>query len=269
MTSEIIFDIGRPLIMAHRGNPTAAPENTILAMEKAIEVGIDLLETDVRMTRDDELVLFHDDTLERTTGSKGAITDYTLDELLEIDAGAYFTTDGGETFPFRGMGLKIVTLRAAFDRFPEIRFNLDIKDTAPKAPSLLADIIREYDREDSVIVGSFHSPQIKRFRQLMPAVATAASSDEVTRFVLAAKTRIGRLAGPIRYRAFQVPISHGRLKVVTRRFVQLAHKRSVAVHVWTINDRMTMEYLIHLGVDGIFTDAPSLLRQVMKDMDLL
>ncbi len=269
MKSKVIFDIGRPLIMAHRGDPSSAPENTLLSMEMAVEVGVDILETDVRMTRDQELVLFHDDTLERTIGQPGTVNDYTLDDLQEFDAGALFTTDEGKTFPFRGKGLKIVTLREALARFPDIRFNLDIKDKDPLAPSLLASMIHDLEREDSVIVASFHSDQIKRFRKIMPTVATAAGPDEVRRFVLATKIRLKRLAGRILYRAFQIPLSYGPLTVVTPQFIRFAHQNNLAVHAWTINDGTTMEHLIDIGVDGIFTDDPALLRRVLSDRGLI
>jgi len=90
------------LIMAHRGDSTAVPENTMLSMRGTIEIGVDLLETDLQLTKDKEFVLFHDEDLVRTTGQEGRICDYTLDDLLNIDAGHTFTPDGGNTFPFRG-----------------------------------------------------------------------------------------------------------------------------------------------------------------------
>ncbi len=267
---KIIFDLGRPLIMAHRGDSASTPENTMLSMERAVEVGVDILETDVRMTSDGQLVLFHDDTLERTTGVTGRISDYTLEELKQIDVGSLFTPDGGLTYPFRGKGLTIVTLREAFERFPDMRFNLDIKDMDRRAAEALAEIINEYDMSGSVIVGSFHDAQIQRFRRLMPDVATAAAPSEVTKFLFGVKSRL--LPVVVRrcpYRAFQVPVRYGRISVVDRRFVSEAHKRMVAVHVWTINDRETMEHLIQLGVDGIFTDNPRLLRSLLEEQGLL
>ena len=265
----MIFDIGRPLIMAHRGDSSSAPENTLLALEKAVEIGVDVLETDVRMTRDEELVLFHDDTLERTTGWKGTVSDYNLDELMQIDAGYFFTNDGGQTYPFRGQDLRIVTLRKAFERFPNMWFNLDIKNVEPQAPSRLAEIIREYRREDSVIVGSFHSEQVRRFREIAPKVATSANPDEVKRFVMATKLHLGRLVGDIEYQAFQIPVRYGGLTIVTDRFVREAHKRDIAVHVWTINEREEMKDLIRMGVDGIFTDTPEIMRHLLSELDML
>ncbi len=269
MAKSIAFGKERPLIMAHRGDSVAAPENSLLSMQKAVEIGVDFLETDVRMTRDNHLVLFHDETLERTTGRKSRVEEMTLNELKEIDLGETFSPDG-ENFPFEGKDIRIVTLREAFDVFPDIPINLDIKDKDPVAPELLASVIREYDRQENVIVASFHDKQAVRFRDLMPEVITSAYPGEITRFVFALKMRVLRLFNRgCKYEAFQVPLNYGMISVVNDRFVRAAHERDVAVHVWTINDSEKMQELIDLGVDGIFTDEPGLLRNVLSDNGLL
>jgi glycerophosphoryl diester phosphodiesterase len=247
----------------------AAPENSLLSLQKAVEIGVDFLEKNFRMTRDNHLVLFHDESLERTTGRKNRVEDLTLDELKAIDLGETFTPDGKE-FPFKGMEIRIVTLREAFDAFPDISFNLDIKDEDPAAPESLAAVIREYNRQENVIVASFHDKQVVRFRNLMPEVATSACPGEITRFVFALKMRVLRLFNRgCEYEAFQVPLKYGMISVVDERFVKAAHERDVAVHVWTINDQEEMEELIELGVDGIFTDEPHLLKGVLSDKGLL
>lgn len=253
------------MIMAHRGDPTSAPENTLLAMEKAVEIGADVLETDVRLTSDNRLVLFHDKTLDRTTNRTGRVQDYTLDQLREIDLGWTFTPDEGETHPFRGQGHTIVTLGEALDRFESVWMNLDIKNTERIAPERVAEVLEVQDRLDTVTVGSFHPEQLERFRTLAPSVVTSAHPGEVKRFVIGLKTRLlPLLVRDPEYQAFQVPIRQGNIEVVNERFIREAHKRGIDVHVWTINDRDSMEWLIDLGVDGIFTDNPVLLREVLK-----
>ncbi len=260
----------RPLVMAHRGDQATAPENTILAMESAVKVGADVLETDVRMTKDKELVLFHDETLDRTTNGTGKISDYTLDELKQLDFGFNFTPDGGKTYPFRGKGLTVVTVEEAFTRFTNVAFNLDIKDKESIAPKLLADIIRSHHREDAVIVASFHPEQIKRFRNILPTVKTAAHPLEVKRFVMFLSLKIPSFfIRGLDYSAFQVPLEYNGRQIVTKRFVRMAHRKNVLVHVWTINDCETMERLIDLGVDGIFTDKPSLLIELLTKRGLM
>lgn len=263
------FDIDRPLIMAHRGDSAHFPENTIPSMESAVEVGIDVLETDVRLTKDDELVLFHDEDMQRTTGKQGTIRDRTLEELEEIDLGDRFTSDG-VTYPFRGKGLRVVTLREALERFPDVKFNIDIKDTLPDAPRILASLLREQAREDSVIVASFNNGQIKKFHRIAPEFPVAASSSQIRWFVLGLKLRLlSLLARTIPYSAFQVPVRSGSVEIVNSRLVEAAHERGVAIHVWTINTKREMKSLLDLGVDGIFSDRPALLREVMQEKGFL
>ncbi len=270
MTDRLLSYIGHPLIMAHRGESGNIPENTMAALEAAVGLGVDIIESDARLTKDDQIVLFHDDTLMRTTGKEGAVRDYTLEELYEFDLGYTFTTDGGATYPFRGNGLRIITLREVFERFPETVFNLDIKDTFPAAPQALADLISDMDRKQSVIIASFTDTQIELFREILPEVPTSAHPGEVKKFVFFSKLGIPRIKREdIHYRAFQVPMKSGPFTVVTKKFIRMAHDHGVAVHVWTINDAPTMNYLLDLGVDGIFTDQPALLKSILQQRELL
>jgi len=256
--------------MAHRGESENTPENTMLALESAAAIGVDVLESDVRLTKDDEIVLFHDDNMQRTTGRDSTIRAYSLDELEEIDFGYTFTRDEGKTFPYRNQGLHIVTLKEAFERFPDTVFNLDIKDTFSSAPEQLAQLLKEQGREASVIIASFHGAQIERFRELMPDVPTSAHPTEVRNFVLNTKIGLPRIhRKEIQYNAFQVPVKSGPLTVVSKKFIRKAHEFDLAVHVWTINDSATMNFLIDLGVDGIFTDTPNILRKVLDERGLL
>ncbi len=270
MSDSIVFTEGRPLIMGHRGDPGVAPENTIQSMKSAVEAGVDFLETDVRITKDDRLVLFHDDGLQRTTGTEGIVREKTLDELLNLDIGYGLSPDQGESFPFRGKEYKITLLGDALETFADTGFNLDMKSEEKHVPQLLADLIKTHQREDSVIVGSFHDQQIHTFRRLMPETATAACPAEVTKFVFALKMRvIGLFSKRCKYEAFQIPRKYGRINIVDERFIKASHERNIAIHVWTINERDEMLELIELGVDGIFTDDPSLLRSVLKEQGLL
>lgn len=255
--------------MAHRGDASRAPENTIEAMRGALEIGADSLETDVRLTKDDHLILFHDDDLRRTTGKEGTVKELTLDELRQIDLGQEFSPNGTD-FPFRGKGLRVVTVREAFEEFPDTRFNIDMKDDDKAAPAVLAEAIKEYERQDSVVVASFIPSSLERFREIMPSVPTSAHPSEVRRFLIGTKVRaVGVICRRIAYRAFQIPVKSGSIKVLSRRFVEEAHKRNLAIHVWTINDSETMDWLIDLGVDGIFTDEVALMRQVLIERGLL
>jgi glycerophosphoryl diester phosphodiesterase len=268
MTDEWSFGHERPLIMAHRGDPNQAPENSLEAMRAALQIGADSLETDVRLTKDNQLVLFHDEGLKRTTGISGSVNQRTLAELRKLDLGHSYSLDG-QTFPFRGKGFQIVTIEEAFEAFPDTKINIDMKDTNTAASEKLAKAIEEYNRHESVVIASFIPKQLERFRRILPDVATCAHPKEVRRFVIGLKLHAIRVfSSHLRFRAFQVPIKYGATQVVSPKFVREAHKRNIAVHVWTINDRHTMEWLMDIEVDGIFTDEPSLMRTVLNERGL-
>jgi glycerophosphoryl diester phosphodiesterase len=266
----MIFDIGRPLIMAHRGESGNIPENTILALEAAVDIGVDVLESDIRFTKDNVPILYHDEDLVRITGKDEKVQKKTLDELLQFDLGYNFTTDAGRTYPYRGIGLTVVTLEEAIKKFPNTILNLDIKDTFKEAPDEVARILLENQRTENIMIASFHPKQLKRFRKKAPLIPTSAHPNEIRNFVIG--IRMGAMRMFVRnmpYKAFQVPERSGSLQVVTPEFVRNAHSKDIAVHVWTINNRPDMERLIDMEVDGIFTDFPAVLRDVLEDRGLL
>ncbi len=252
--------------MAHRGESGNIPENTILALETAVEIGVDVLESDIRFTKDNVPILYHDETLVRMTGKDEKVRKKTLDELLQFDLGYNFTTDVGRTYPYRGRGLTVVTLEEALKRFPDTILNLDIKDTFKEAPDEVARVLLENQRTEKIMIASFHPKQLKRFRKKAPMIPTSAHPNEIRNFVIGTMMRSMRFfVRSVKYKAFQVPEYYGSLQVVSPRFVAAAHNRDIAVHVWTINDRENMERLLNMEVNGIFTDFPSLLREVLED----
>jgi glycerophosphoryl diester phosphodiesterase len=264
--NEMIFDIGRPLIMAHRGESGNIPENTILSLEAAVDIGVDVLESDIRFTKDDVPILYHDEDLVRITGKDEKVRSKTLDELMQFDLGYNFTTDVGRTYPFRGRGLTVVTLEEVLKRFPDIILNLDIKDTFKEAPEEVARVLLENQRTEKIMIASFHPKQLKRFRKKASRIPTSAHPNEIRNFVIGTRMRMMRMfARSLEFKAFQVPEYYGSLQVVTPQFIKAAHDRDIAVHVWTINDRENMERLLNMEVNGIFTDFPSLLREVLED----
>jgi len=267
---KLIFDIGRPLIMAHRGESGNIPENTIKALEAAVEIGVDVLESDIRFTKDNVPILFHDEDLIRTTGISGSIREKTLDDLLQIDLGHLFTTDGGQTYPFRGRGLKVVTLEEALKQFPDTILNLDIKDNFHGAPAEVARILLENERTEKIMIASFLPPQLKRFREHAPMIPTSAHPNEIRNFVIGVNMKmLGMFVRSVQYKAFQVPERSGSIHIVTSKFIKAAHDRNIAVHVWTINNRNDMERLLSMEVNGIFTDYPAILREVLRDRGYL
>lgn len=256
----------RPLFFAHRGGSLLAPENTLPAFERGVACGADALELDIQTTREGEIVVIHDVSVDRTTDGTGPVASYTLDELRRLDAGYRFTPDGGRTYPFRGQGVTIPTLREVFERFTGPRVNIDLKESSEDRERRLLGLIMDMGAEDRTLVasGDMHAP-IVRFRRMAGGhVATSASSTEIRDFVLAALCRGTRWLRPA-YDALQVPEVHRGLRIVSPRFIRLAHRAGLDVHVWTVDDAPTMRKLLTWGVDGVMTDQPDVLALVLGE----
>lgn len=231
----------------------------MLAFEGAVGLGYRYLETDLHLSADGVLVTFHDDTLERTTNGAGPVSKHTLAELKALDAGYRF--DPVHHFPHRGTGVGIPTFAEVVEAFPEAVFTLDLKE--PGLEQALADSIVELGIEDRVIVGSFKDRRTRRFRKIAGEhVATSSATYETARMVLSSKA--GRPVN-IRADALQVPIRAKGITVVDRKLVEGAHALGKLVHVWTVNDPDEMAELLDLGVDGIITDRPDLLADLMNE----
>jgi glycerophosphoryl diester phosphodiesterase len=259
----------RPIAFAHRGGSSLWPENTLEAFEGAIALGYRYIETDLHTTRDGAIVCFHDPTLERTTNGHGRVVDHTLAELRALDAGYRFTEDGGRTHPFRGKGFSIPTLEEALSLHPELKLNVEIKQ---REPSMESALWREIDRlgaHDRLLVAAAHDPLVHRFRALRPSerMPTSPGLRGVMRFWLGVKTGLSRLER-YSYDALQVPATYRGLTVVDRAFVDAAHAHGLHVHVWTIDEEAEMRRLLDLGVDGLMTDRPDVLKDVFVDRGL-
>lgn len=253
-----------PLFFAHRGGSLLAPENTLAAFDRGASCGADALELDIQETRDGELVVIHDAAVDRTTDTTGPVASFTLDELRRLDAGYRFSPDGGASFPFRGQGLTIPTLREVFARYPGLRVNIDLKESNPARERRLWELIQEQEAQDRTLVasGDQHTP-IVRFRALVGGrVATSASGDEIRNFLFGSWAGATRWMRPA-YVALQVPETWRGVRVVSPRLIAAAHRRGLDVHVWTIDDAATMERLLAWNVDGVMSDRPDLLARVM------
>lgn len=246
------LDAARPRAFAHRGGAEVAPENTMRAFAAAVALGFRYLETDVHLTRDGVLVSFHDEHLDRVTDRTGRIQDLTLAELRTV----------------RIAGIDpIPTFDELLEEFPDVRFNVDPKaDTSVPA---LARALRRHHAVDRVCIGAFSDDRLRRLRTLLGAgLCTAAGPREIARLVVASRVPglRGRTPRPGRlpYRCVQVPVRHRNVEVLTGALIDAAHARGCEVHVWTIDDPLEMHRLFDLGVDGIMTDRPSVLRAVLQ-----
>lgn len=253
----------RPMVLAHRGGADLAPENTLVAFQNAVNLGADALELDVHTSADGTVVVMHDDTVDRTTDGTGAVHGLTLAELRQLDAGYRFTTDDGQTFPFRGQGVGIPTLEEVLTAFPDMRVNIEINQADPPIEAAVTDVIDRAGARNRVLVGSEYDDVLARFRALAPDVATSAAAGEARTFYLAQLLRVSAIYRPLAD-AFQVPEYSGSTHVVTPSFVDAAHHHGAKVHVWTVNDAETMRRLLDIGVDGIITDRPDVAVEVVN-----
>jgi glycerophosphoryl diester phosphodiesterase len=243
--------------MAHRGSRLLWPENTMEAFQGAVDLGYRYLETDLWPTSDGVLMAFHDATLDRTTNGTGPISERTLAEVKQLDAGYNHEVDGDH--PHRGNGVTVPTLEELLVAFPEAVFTLDLK--APRIEALLFSMLSRLAATERVIVGSFSDAKLRRFRSISSGRVATSSGPRETAQALG-RARLGR---PIRIEAdaLQVPDRAGPVRVVSQTVVAAAHAVDKEVHVWTVNDRAHMEELLDAGVDGIITDRPDILREVM------
>ena len=254
-----------PAILAHRGASARAPENTLEAFRLAVEEGAGGLELDVHATRDGEIVVIHDASVDRTTDGSGAVAGMTLEELRRLDAGYRFSPDGGRTFPYRGRGTRIPTLAEVYAQFPDVRVNADIKETRAGTEEVVLRVIRRAAAEVRTLVASNDHAVVRRFRRASGGrIRTAASRREIAAFYLMSCSRLEALGRPA-YDALQVPVEHKGIALVTPRFLGAAHSRDVRVDVWTINDAAEMRRLLDLGVDGVMTDRPGVLASLLEE----
>jgi glycerophosphoryl diester phosphodiesterase len=262
VTVHPYLDRPGPWLVAHRGGSLIAPENTLVAFDRAVALGADALEIDVRRTRDGVVVVFHDDDTARLTGQNGTIERRSLAEVQALDAAFSFTTDGGATFPMRGLGVRIPTLAEVLERYPGLRLNVDAKtDDAPLAEALAAAVLAA-GAVERVCVGSFHDAQAERLGRLLPGAARFFPQGAATCHVLAAKAG-GAGAGCPRYDLADLPHRMNGLTVVDAKVVRHFHEQAVPVHVWTVDEAAEMRELLALGVDGIVTDRPDVLADVL------
>ncbi len=250
-----------PWVMAHRGGSGLAPENTLAAFEHAEKLGVDVLEMDLRVSGDGELVVMHDADVRRTTDGTGLVSELSLDELKTLDAGYRFEP-APDRFPRRGDGVAIPTFLEVLARFPRTRLNVEMKEfTAPQA-SRLCRILRDHGSSDRVLVAAFGHGVMEHFRAQCPTVATSATMREGLLFYQLNRMALGSL-----YRspavALQVPERFGERLVVEPGFLRFARSTNVRVQVWTVNQVEDMRRLLGLGVQGILTDYPDRVLDVL------
>ena len=233
-----------PIAFAHRGGALDAPENSAEAFQSAIDIGYRYLETDVHLTSDGHVIAFHDDVLERVTDMVGKIseTPYTIIKNALIE--------GRSHIPLMGDLLSA---------FPEARFNIDPKNDQVVEP--LADLIKKTASTNRICVGSFSDKRTETVSKLVGAdLCTGVGPSGVTRL------RLGNFAtASLRGQCVQVPTNVKGIPLITEVFIKRIHSLGKVIHAWTINDPNEMNRLLDLGIDGIMTDKPQILKDVLLE----
>ena len=243
MIKSLFLDNQNILACAHRGNSEAAPENTAAAFQSAVDLGFKYLETDVHCTRDGVLIAFHDDRLDRVTNQKGRIQNLNYADV------ACARVDNCEPIPL---------MEELLADFPDIRFNIDPKSDAAVQP--LIEIIKRTSAENRVCVGSFSDRRLRQIRSALPEVFTSMATYEAARARLKS---LGVRLGSLSANCAQVPVKWNGISVIDRRFIQTMKAHGIPVHVWTINAASEMHQLLDMGVDGIMTARPALVKSIL------
>ena len=239
----------KPLIFGHRGASADAPQNTLPAFELALAQDADGIELDVHRTKDGELVIVHDFEVDGTTDGTGTVTEMTVAEIKELDAGNYFDA--------RFTGTPVPTLSEVFEALgKKLYVNVEIKSQSPQTDGVeqaVADCIVRHGMAERVIVSSFNPLTLKRFRPLMPDVPVAyLDSPEIPDMVREL------------VRDFPHELQHPHTEMVDAAYVQAARNAGRRINVWTANDMPRAVELVKLGVDGLVTDLPGAMRAALS-----
>ena len=288
-----------PMIAAHRGGGECNPENTLLAFREAVRTyGVEIVESDLYLTKDGYLVYNHDDYIDETCNVNGNISldevkelcrdeskrhyikDMTLEEIRQYNFGYYFENDKGErVYQYAELpaaqGLEIATVEQLFAEFyeshPDLMFIVEIKDSGERgydACRILAETLEKYPAyKDRIVVGTFHDEIETELKEKYPDLYRGAAMGTAAKFVVTQMLGVN-IFDRSDFACLQIPPEYDvgiTLRLDKETYIKRAHKRNIAVQYWTINDEDTMRKLIELGCDCIMTDDPALLKSVLEE----
>lgn len=245
------LDSPSPIAFAHRGGSWGS-ENALSAFQAVQRLGYRYIETDVRASRDGVAFVFHDENLSRMTGFDRAISDLDAAEIRGL------VLPAGDAIP---------TLEEALERFPDLRFNIDLKDD--RCVAAVVKVVEGLNVQRRVCITSFSERRVVEVRRLLgPTVCTGLGVGGTLRTLLGAALpfRLPTLTGGAA--VLQVPFRWHGVRVLNAEFVKRANDAGLAVHVWTLNDRPVIEAALNLGVDGVMTDQPRLLKGILEERGL-
>ncbi len=252
-----------PLHIAHRGGALLYPENTLHAFQAAVDVHrTDAIETDVHLSADGVVVVFHDDTLERCTDADGPVAARTAAALARLDAGHRFTPDGGESFPFRGKGIGVPTLAETLASWPDLPFNIELKSRDPKLIEAFVKTVRAAGAAKRICCGSENDDVGAALAEALPEATHFYPTGPGSVFILTA-LQGGTPPIDARYTVLDMPAEYGGMPLIVPRLIEAAAAAGRFVNVWTIDETAEMHRLLDAGVGGVMTDRPDRLRAVL------
>jgi glycerophosphoryl diester phosphodiesterase len=262
-TSAVLSKLGdKLLVIAHRGGKGLWPENSLFAFERASDLGVDMLEMDLHLSSDGELVVIHDRTLNRTTNGQGRVAEHSLTQLQALDAAYNWTAVGGQSYPYRGQGIRIPTFTEVLQRFPDAAKVIEMKVPDVGMEAALCKALQSHQQIDRVVIGSFYDRSLQLFREQCPGVATYAGPGSVRMLVALNWVGLGSLLSPP-YQALQIPEAHDGLLIASPSLFKTAHERGLNIQMWTINEQADMRRLLDKGAHALITDYPDRALQVL------
>ncbi len=258
------FTLALPRAMGHRGSAGTHPENTMPSFQAAVDAGARYLELDVHTSRDGEVVVSHDEELERACDRPGILRMLDYADILAADAGHHFSPDDGKSFPFRGSGIRVPRLGEILSAFSSIRFVIEVKQTEPSLVEAMLRVLDETNMRHMVLVASEHQAPLDEVRARAPEIPTNFAYHEVAGFMQAMASRASDYVTP--GDALQIPPEYEGWRLVNPDTLEAAHRFGVEMHVWTVNEESEMRELLAMGVDGILSDFPTRLLRVIREM---
>lgn len=250
-------------LYGHRGAPAECPENTLPSFTRAVELGVDALETDVHLTQDEHVVVAHDPDGRRMADTPREIKHSRLEELYTWDFGFGFIDEHGAR-PFLGKGVGVVLFDELLEAFPDTPLNVDLKARDKRLVDRVVKAVKRHDAEGRVLLASFDSDVLEWVRDAGYQGAIGLGRKELARLVSVPEKLLRRLPSVARGHAAQVPVRYGPIRFDSERFLEKCHRLGLRVDFWTINDPAEAERLLALGADGIMSDDPRRILPVFE-----
>jgi glycerophosphoryl diester phosphodiesterase len=255
------FRTGHTLVIPHGGGDGLFPEDTMIAFQRTMAMGADVVDVDLQLAGDGTVIVFHDATVDRMTGAHGDVRDMTYAQLSKLDAGYTFQPAGSDTHPFRSQGVTIPTLDTVLDAFPTTLFSVDLKNESLDIVAPVCAALRAHHRSNDVFVGSNSDPQIFAFRKACPDVRTSAIAAD---FYAARDARASDDPNFVpAVTVDQPPYRANGRTLVDAASLTWSHAHGIAILTWVVNDEADMRTLVGLGVDGIYTSYPNRLLKIL------